>query len=116
MSKEYTRRTCAACGARDIQPNMVQKEIRVRTGRSDTGLSFGVVAGSLLGNQKSQKKFGQRVFANNRRNYTRIKKVWVCEECVDDVKSDVSSELGFVAKFVIWSIVIIIGLSILLNS
>jgi hypothetical protein len=110
MSKEYTRRTCAACGARDIQPNMVQKEIRVKTGRADTGLSFGVVAGSLLGSEMSQKKLKRRMFANNRRNYTRFKKVWVCKECVNDIKSDVDTEFGFAAKFVIWSIVIAIGL------
>jgi hypothetical protein len=91
---KYVHRTCVECGKRDIQPNMVQKKVKVKTGRSDTGLSFGIVAGSFLGNKRSLNKLNQRIFANNRRNYTRFKNIWLCKFCAETYKEDQESFYG----------------------
>jgi hypothetical protein len=78
---------------------MTQRKIKVRTGRSDTGLSFGILFGSLFGNKRSVNKLKQRMFANNRRNYTRFREVWMCDICNDSYKEDTGTFFDVSAFF-----------------
>lgn len=84
----YTKRTCNKCGYRDIQPNMVQKEIEYVSGTSNTGLSARTVVGSVLGSKKSSNQLGKWLIAPNKRVYKRKRMVWMCKQCVSDVKSN----------------------------
>jgi hypothetical protein len=75
---QYTRRTCHYCGMRDIQPNMQQKNISVKSGSSKSGIGFGTLAGAFLGHKASSRAIGRAVFNSSKRNYTRNKLIWAC--------------------------------------
>jgi hypothetical protein len=86
---------------------MIQKKVKVKTGRSDSGLSFGIFFGALFGNKKSWNKLNQRLFANNRRNYTRFKDIWLCQFCSELYKEDSESFFSISAFFIVLAMVFI---------
>jgi hypothetical protein len=75
---QYTRRTCHYCGMRDIQPNMQQKTITVKSGSSKSGVGVSTLAGAFLGHKASSRAIGRTVFNSSKRNYTRDKQIWAC--------------------------------------
>lgn len=77
----FTKRTCTSCGYRDIQPNMVQTEIEYQSGSSIKGITGREAAGWLLGSKTSEKAVNKWLFSPNKRNYTRKRKVWLCDNC-----------------------------------
>jgi hypothetical protein len=77
----YTKRTCHSCGYRDIQPNMVQREIQYKSGSSKRGIGGREVLGTLIGNEKSEKAIQNWMSTSSKRNYTRTRKVWMCPSC-----------------------------------
>jgi len=79
----YSRRTCTKCGYKDIQPNMKQVDIQVKSGKSEAGLSKRALAGAFLGeSKKSQRQVGNWLSGNTKRQYYRNKTVWVCGDHV----------------------------------
>ena len=74
----YTRRTCHKCGYRDIQPNMVQKTIKVDTGQSKASAGTNTWAASLLGDKKATAAVNRSLWGTSNRKYTRTKHVWEC--------------------------------------
>lgn len=74
----YTRRTCHKCGYRDIQPNMVEKTIKVNTGQSKASAGANTWAASLLGDKKATAAVNRSLWGTNNRKYTRTKQVWEC--------------------------------------
>ena len=98
----YTKRTCHQCGYRDIQPNMVEREISYTSGSSNTGLSGRNVVGAFLGNEKSQKNVGKWMLSPSKRNYKRRKKVWLCNQCAGGGKAG-----RFIGKIIEWTIYLI---------
>jgi len=91
---EYAKKTCNQCGLRDIQPNMTRARKKVKTGSSRSKLSTGTYIGVLLENKTAAKRFHNNLWANNKREYTRYREVWMCKDCAksDPTKSDI--ELG----------------------
>ena len=93
------------CGARDIQPNMVRKEKKVKTGKSRETLGAGTIAGIFLENKQSAKRFQKYLWENNNRTYTRYREVWMCQECAYDKPKTNTSEdedsLGPIGDFVV---------------
>lgn len=75
---QYARRTCHYCGIKDIQPNMQQKTIKVKSGSSKSGIGVGTLAGAFLGHKASTRAIGRTVFNSSKRNYTRDKQIWAC--------------------------------------
>jgi hypothetical protein len=96
---EYAKKTCNQCGLRDIQPNMVRATKKVKTGSSRSKLSAGTYVGLLIENKTAQKRFRNNLWANNKRQYTRYREVWMCKDCAksNPAKSDV--ELGPLGEF-----------------
>lgn len=88
----YTKRTCYACGYRDIQPNMRQVDVKVKSGSSKKGLTAREVTFGILGSEESNKAINKWMFSPNKRNYYRNKKVWVCSDCA---KSSSLEGIGF---------------------
>ena len=74
----YTRRTCHKCGYRDIQPNMVQKTVKVNTGQSKASAGANTWAASLLGDKKATAAVNRSLWGTSNRKYTRTKQVWEC--------------------------------------
>ena len=114
---EYAKKTCNICGARDIQPNMVRKQKKVKTGKSRETLGVGTIAGIFLENKQSAKRLRKYLWANNNRTYTRYREVWMCQECAG-VKPKTSNpedpDLGPINNFIFGTIVpfgiVVIGL------
>lgn len=77
----YTRRTCVDCGYRDIQPNMIRVEREVKTGKSQGSTSIMTWIGALFGHRPSQRAIGRHIFNSAKRNYYRVRKVWLCPDC-----------------------------------
>jgi len=74
----YTRRTCHKCGYRDIQPNMVQKTVKVNTGQSKASAGANTWTASLLGDKKATAAVNRSLWGTSNRKYTRTKQVWEC--------------------------------------
>lgn len=77
----YAKKTCSQCGVVKPQPEMYQKKIAVKTGKSTSGFTASNYVGVMLGNKDAKRKFRQSLWSNNKRNYTRYKQVWLCNEC-----------------------------------
>jgi hypothetical protein len=78
---KYTNRTCHCCGVRKPQPEMVQEEIYVETGKSKPGVSGATWTGFFLGDSKSSHSLNRWLFNTSQRTYSRKKTVWMCEDC-----------------------------------
>lgn len=91
----YTKRTCNNCGIRKPQPQMYQREVTVKTGKSRQGLSKRTLMGALLGDNKSNNSLHSWVFNTNQRTYSRNKKVWLCDHCVPKKKYTFLDTLGY---------------------
>lgn len=74
----YTKRTCHKCGLRDIQPNMVQKTIKVESGQSKASAGANTWAASFLGDKSATKAVNKSLWGTSNRKYTRNKQVWEC--------------------------------------
>lgn len=83
----YTNRTCTQCGIRKPQPEMVQKETYVETGRSKSGVSKATWLGMALGDKKSANSVNRWLFNTNQRTYQRKKLVWLCSSCAKTFKT-----------------------------
>jgi hypothetical protein len=83
----YAIRTCAKCGIRKPQPEMVQKEIYVETGKSKQGISGSTLAGAFFGDKKSTSSVNRWFFNTNQRTYKRKKSVWACKSCAGKIRS-----------------------------
>ena len=86
----YSRRTCHKCGYRDIQPNMVQKTIKVNTGQSKASAGANTWAASILGDKKATAAVNRSLWGTSNRKYTRTKHVWECKSSCGS-KQDISS-------------------------
>ena len=74
----YARHTCHKCGYRDIQPNMIQKTVKVNTGQSKASAGANTWAASLLGDKKATAAVNRSLWGTSNRKYTRTKQVWEC--------------------------------------
>ena len=76
----YSKKTCNKCGWRDIQPNMKQIEIEYESGSSkDAGSMSTYVAATFFNDKAASRRLNKTTWANNKRKYTRKRKVWVCK-------------------------------------
>jgi hypothetical protein len=80
----YANKTCNQCGVIKPQPEMHQRKIAVKTGKSTSGFTWSNYLGVVIGDQPAKRKFRQSLWSNNKRNYTRYKQVWLCDKCVED--------------------------------
>lgn len=103
---QYTKRTCTCCGIRDIQPNMVQREVKYKTGSSKAGMSGSTLLGSMLDNKRSTKALTDSILNNKQRNYYRTRKEWVCKKCASSIGDKKSKE----ESVMIWTVVILFAL------
>ena len=87
----YATRTCTRCGVRKPQPEMVQKEVYVETGKSKAGVSGATWAGMMMGDKKSENSINRWLFNTNQRTYKRKKQLWLCKPCAPKVGATGSS-------------------------
>jgi len=75
----YTKRTCARCGFRDIQPNMKQVTESYTSGYSQKAISGRSIVGAFLGDPRAQRQNAGWLVGSTKRKYTRNRQVWVCK-------------------------------------
>lgn len=88
---KYANKTCHKCGAKRSQPLMVQKEIYVETGKSQTTITGATFFGAGLGDKAAQRAIARAGFNSGQRTYSRKKTVWQCKNCRSDVFTIVPS-------------------------
>lgn len=84
---QYAKKTCNICGVIDIQPNMVREKKEVITGRYDTKVTGGNVLGAMAGSKASANAVRRGLIANNRRERTAYREVWMCKDCASDARN-----------------------------
>jgi len=84
--KKYTKRTCHGCGVKLPQPEMNRMEIEVKSGTSQRGLLLrnvaGLAVGAAFGMTQGKTAVLNWAFGNHRRNYTRMRTIWACNDCI----------------------------------
>jgi hypothetical protein len=78
---EYAKKSCHDCGVKDIQPNMIRREIYLPGGTSKSQLDVGTWVGAAAGYKPSIKRVVNVFLVNNKRGYKRKRNVWLCKEC-----------------------------------
>lgn len=110
---QYSRRICSQCGVIKPQPEMTQRQVKVRVGKSTSGFTWSNYLGVMLGEKGAKRKFRQQLWANNKRNYTRYKKVWVCNECVEEEPGFFEKILAFCIDIVFYGALAYVGLKLI---
>jgi len=102
---EYTKRTCHKCGYRDIQPNMVQKEIEYTSGSSNTGITGRSLIAAGFGDKKAQAQNRKYLFSPSKRVYKRRRKVWLCPDCAGVKHQSTAENLKEIGMLILRQIV-----------
>ena len=77
---KYANKTCNNCGLQK-PANMMFRTIKtVRSGKSNTGLTYRTLFGAMAGNKGSGRQFARWALFPNKRVYTRNTHVWVCSK------------------------------------
>ena len=77
---KYANKTCNNCGLQK-PANMMFRTIKtVKSGKSNTGLTYRTLFGALIGNKSSGRQFAKWALFPNKRVYTRNRHVWVCSK------------------------------------
>lgn len=97
--KQYAKKTCNICGLIDIQPNMVRQKKKVKTGKGRDSLGAGTIAGIFLENKQSAKRLRKVLWANNNREYTSYREVWMCHECAGQKNPGAPTLMQSLAKW-----------------
>ena len=78
--KEYAKKTCNICGLRDIQPNMVRKEKKLKA-KSKRGVTWNEILGTAVGSKTSARALKKSLYGPPQRNYSTKRTVWMCNPC-----------------------------------
>ena len=83
----YVNKTCNYCGIQKPANLMFRTIKSVKSGKSNTGLTYRTLFGAMLGNKRSGRQFAKWALFPNKRVYTRNRHVWVCSKsCAKAIK------------------------------